>query len=178
MRKSIRGFTIIEILVVVAVIATLAGIVFVSYGTVQKNARNADRLTQVQQWAKLFELYRAKYGTFPPVATGNYCLGTGFPLGPDGQGRCRDSVMTDPNYSYLESGNTALMTEIKKIGTIPTVNPPRVHGDLVGPYGWYDGTHLWMTQVFEGGPSDCPTPTHYSWDDGAGVVLCAFTIGN
>lgn len=173
MRKSTSGFTIIELIVIIVVISILAAIVYVSYSNVQKNARNADRFTQVQQWVKQFQLYKAKFGAYPPVASGNYCLGKGFPLGPDNQGRCRDSAMTDPNYSYLESDNTAIMTELAKIGTNPTVNPQRVNGDLVGPYVDYWGDGFYMVQVFEGGPSDCPKPMQYGWDDGNGALLCS-----
>lgn len=178
MKKTTSGFTIVELLIVIAVIAILSAIVLVTYNGVQKRARNADRYSQMQSWQKLFELYKSSYGTYPQVASGNYCLGTNFPAGPDGQNRCRDSAMTDPNYSYLESNNAALMTEIKKVGSIPTNKPQRVNGDLVGPYVNYWGTGMSFTQVFEGGPSDCPPGMNYSWDDGHGALLCWLNIGS
>jgi prepilin-type N-terminal cleavage/methylation domain-containing protein len=178
MNRSTSGFTIIELLIAIVVISILASFVFASYGNTQKNARNASRYLQVQQWQKSFELYKAKFGTYPQVTVKNYCLGVSFPLGTDSQRRCRDSAMTDPNYSYLESDNAALMTEIKKISTIPTNNPPRINGDLVGPYVNYWNTGMSITQVFEGGPSDCPKNMGYSWDDGHGTLLCYLDIGN
>jgi prepilin-type N-terminal cleavage/methylation domain-containing protein len=177
MRKSTSGFTLVEILIVVVAIGILSTIIFVSYNNVERNARNADRFAQIKQWVKEFELYKAKFGQYPVIASGNYCLGRGFPLGSDNQGRCRDSAMTDPNYSYLESNSAALMTELAKVGTSPTVNPQRIHGDLVGPYINYWGTGGSITQVFEGGRNDCPASLTYSWDDGNGVLLCAQSLG-
>lgn len=86
--------------------------------------------------------------------------------------------MTDPNYSYLESNNTAIMTELAKVATNPTVNPQRINGDLVGPYINYWGTGGSITQVFEGTSSQCTAPLKYSWDDGKGTLLCYINFGN
>jgi prepilin-type N-terminal cleavage/methylation domain-containing protein len=171
MRKSTSGFTIVELLIVVVVIGILAAIVIVSYNGVQKNARNADRLTQVKAWENLFQLYKAKYGTFPPVANkDSYCLGSGFP-----NGKCREYWGSGAN-TYLESDNTALMTELKKVGTLPTVNPTPVNGWIVGPYVNYWNTGMYLTEEFEGGPSNCPKGMDYNWDDGNGVLICGMTI--
>lgn len=175
MRKSTSGFTIVELLVVVVVIGVLASIVVISYNNMQRNARNADRYNQATQWIKMFELYKARYGKYPQVTYGNYCLGTNFPLGPDDQRRCRNSALTDPNLSYLESNNTALMTEIKKIGTPPTNSPVAIKDDLVGPYAEYWSSGMYMIQVFEGGSSDCPDGMEYAWD-GNGAVLCGILM--
>lgn len=179
MKRSVSGFTIVELLLVIVVIGILVSIVAVSYNSVQAHSRNANRATEVRNWHNLLELYKSSFGTYPPIANGNYCLGRNFPMGTDNQRRCRDSAMTDPNYSYLESGNSAFMTEIQKVGSIPTNNPPRVNGDLVGPYVNYWGTGMSITQVFEGSPTDCPKyGMSYSWDDGHGTILCYLSIGN
>lgn len=178
MKRAKNGFTIIELIVVVTVIGILAGIVFVNYNNAQIKARNADRAAEMHNWKNLFELYYANYGQYPPVANGNYCLGFNFPLGSDGQARCRDSAMTDPNYSYLQSGNAQLMTYLQQVGTIPTNQPVRVGGDLVGPYMVYWGTGMSITEVFEGGKTDCPPSMKYSWDNGNGAVLCYMSLGH
>lgn len=178
MRRNISGFTIVELVIAVVVIGILASIVLVGYNTAQMKARNAGRTLELRNWKNLFELYHSNYGQYPPVANGNYCLGINFPIGTDGQRRCRNSAMTDPNYSYLQSGNTQLMTYIQQVGTIPTNGPPAVKGDLVGPYMSYWGTGMWIGQAFEGGPHDCPPSTNYSWDDGQGSLLCYITLGN
>lgn len=178
MKRSISGFTLIELIIVITVIGILASIVFVNYNSAQAKARNANRAAEIHSWENLFELYRTNYGHYPSVPNGNYCLGFNFPLGPDGQSRCRDSAMTDPNYSYLQSGNAQLMTDLQQVGSIPTNSPPRVLGDLVGPYMNYWGTGMSITQVFEGGPNDCPPSMKYSWDNGQGALLCYVNLGN
>ncbi|HTJ73345.1 MAG TPA: prepilin-type N-terminal cleavage/methylation domain-containing protein [Verrucomicrobiae bacterium] len=171
MRKSTSGFTIVELIIVVVVIGILASIVIVSFNGAQKSARNADRYTEVKEWEKLFQLYKAKYGTFPPVANkDSYCLGTGFP-----NGKCREYLSSGAN-TYLESDNAALMTELKKIGTLPTVNPIPVNGWIVGPYVNYWGTGMYLTEEFEGGPTNCPSGMSYNWDDGNGVLICGMSI--
>jgi prepilin-type N-terminal cleavage/methylation domain-containing protein len=178
MKRNTSGFTLIELLIVIIVVAILSVVVIVGYNGVQAHARNASRATQVRNWVNLFELYKSSFGSYPPVASGNYCLGVNFPLGPDNQGRCRDSAMTDPNYSYTEAGSTALMTEIKKVGTLPTNSPPRVNGDLVGPYVIYWGTGIFLVQAFEGSATDCPQYNMtYSWYDGHGSLLCSVNLG-
>lgn len=171
MRKSTSGFTIVELLMVIVIIGILATIVLISYNNTQRSARNADRFTQVKAWEHQFQLYRAKYGTFPPVANkDSYCLGTGFP-----NGKCREYLGSGAN-TYLESDNAALMTELKKIGSSPTVNPVPVKGWIVGPYANYWNTGMYITQDFEGGASDCPKGMDYNWTDGNGMVICGMSV--
>ena len=43
LRKENKGFTIIELLIVIVVIGILAAIGFVAYGNVTKSARDSDR---------------------------------------------------------------------------------------------------------------------------------------
>jgi prepilin-type N-terminal cleavage/methylation domain-containing protein len=171
MRKSKSGFTIVELLIVIVIIGILASIVVVSYNGFQQRARNADRFLQVRNWKNAFQLYRAKYGKFPPVASkDSYCLGTGFP-----NGKCREYLASGAN-TYLESDNAALMTELKKVGTLPTINPAPIHGWIVGPYVNYWNTGMYLTEDFEGGASDCPSGMVYNWTDGQGMVICGMTI--
>lgn len=51
MRKNTPGFTIVELLVTLTVIAILVGIVIVSYGNYQARTRDAERRSDVQQIA-------------------------------------------------------------------------------------------------------------------------------
>ena len=66
--KSQKGFTIVELLIVIVVIAILAAISIVAYTGVQNNAR----LTQYQADAKTVidaaNAYNAEHGTFPTHA--------------------------------------------------------------------------------------------------------------
>lgn len=65
MGKTSKGFTIIELLVVVVVIAILAAITIVSYNGIQNRSKDAAALTTAKNVQKKVELYYSLYGTFP-----------------------------------------------------------------------------------------------------------------
>ncbi len=60
-----RGFTLIEILIVVAIIAILASSVLVGFGPAQKQGRDARRVSDLRQVQNALELYYAKCGYYP-----------------------------------------------------------------------------------------------------------------
>jgi len=178
MRKSTSGFTIIELLVIIIVIGILASITIVSYNSIQVQARNTEREVEVKGWIALFKKYKSLHGTYPPMANGYYCLGNGFPNGPDGQPRCRDSASTNPSISYLESGNTSLMDALKTVGTLPPGNRMPVRNNLIGPYVEYNSSNVSyprIRQVFEGETSDCPTDMTKTYTGGGGII-CVIDI--
>ena len=72
-----RGFTIIELIVVIAIIAILAGIVVVSVSGYLANARDSKRLQDMQQLKTALALYYADHGFYPP-STGVGCNGNGW----------------------------------------------------------------------------------------------------
>ncbi len=60
-----RGFTFIEILVVVTIIAILTTIAVVSYQSVSKRSRDAKRLSDLEQVRAALELCRSEEGSYP-----------------------------------------------------------------------------------------------------------------
>ncbi len=71
------GFTLIEILIVVAIIAILASIVIVGLGPAQQSGRDARRISDLQSVQNGLELYYSKCGYYPgaAVASGATCPG-------------------------------------------------------------------------------------------------------
>jgi len=65
MRKATSGFTIVELLIVIVVIAILAAISIVAYNGIQDRARLAKVQSDLKAGVKLIELYKATYGTYP-----------------------------------------------------------------------------------------------------------------
>ncbi len=59
------GFTILELLTVIAVIAILATILIPVVGNVQRNAKKAKTRVQFSQWGAAIEAFRQEYGFYP-----------------------------------------------------------------------------------------------------------------
>lgn len=70
--QSSRGFTIVELLVVIVVVAILATITVVSYSGVQQRARDSQREQDIKTIVQALELYRIKNGRYPA----GKCTGT------------------------------------------------------------------------------------------------------
>ena len=66
-----KGFTLIEILIVVAIIAILASVVLVGLGPTQQAGRDARRISDLSEAKNGLELYYNKCGNYP--GTGGTC---------------------------------------------------------------------------------------------------------
>ena len=78
MRKSISGFTIVELLIVIVVIAILAAISVVEYSGIQNRAKNSQIQAAAASYAKSLQLYATDNGLLPTPGQsgGSYsCLG-------------------------------------------------------------------------------------------------------
>ena len=67
--KTQRGFTIVELLIVIIVIAILAAIVIVAFNGIQSRARDAKRLTDISTVYRELQLYYADNGAYPITTT-------------------------------------------------------------------------------------------------------------
>jgi general secretion pathway protein G len=67
-----KGFTIVELLIVIVVIGILAAITIVAYNGVQQRARDAQRQSDVVAITKALEMYYLDHGQYPgtPTETG------------------------------------------------------------------------------------------------------------
>lgn len=100
-RMKQKGFTIVELLIVIVVIGILAAVTIVAFNGVQQRATNTAKITGAQQTLKLIKAYVAENGTYPVANT--VCATT-------------DSVCTAYNGVVITASNSTLLTEIKKIG--------------------------------------------------------------
>lgn len=66
------GFTIVELLIVIVVIAILATLTIVAYNGIQTRSKNVKTTVAVAAWVKAFKLYQADNNSYPPT---NSCLG-------------------------------------------------------------------------------------------------------
>ena len=200
MVKTKSGFTIVELLIVIVVIAILAAISVVAFNGIQARAQNTNRLTELNAWNKLFALYKGTYGSYPrPDSTtfGQYkygfCLGIGYPgqtnLTTGVGGKCHDN--TAPV-------NLALNTELKKVSSLPSGIRTPTKADALGVYVDYWGysstpgttavedagnfiytNTLHLVQAFDG-DAPCPSPTSelYAYPSGSATItrLCAIRL--
>lgn len=68
MKHTSKGFTLIEMLVVIAIIAILASIVITSVSSFQKSARDTRRIADLRNMQSYLELYFTKCGHYPGVS--------------------------------------------------------------------------------------------------------------
>ena len=63
-----RGFTLVELLVVVAIIAILAAILLPALGRAREAARRASCASNLKQWGTIYKIYSGENrGEFPPL---------------------------------------------------------------------------------------------------------------
>ena len=76
-----RGFTIVELLIVIVVIGILAAISMVAYGNINGSARYSAYRSDIQTIHKAIQMYHADNGSYPGAVTGscwtNASTGTG-----------------------------------------------------------------------------------------------------
>lgn len=123
-----NGFTIVELLIVIVVVAILAAITVVAFNGVQQRAQNTARIAQAEKMYKYLRAYVALNGSDQlkaqlPVGGSpvTYCLGTGY----------TDVVEGSGVGCYVNSGgqsvssNTTLDSALQSVGNI-SVSSPRV----------------------------------------------------
>lgn len=179
-----KGFTIVELLIVIVVIGILAAISVTLYSGIQRQALNTARLAELRDWRQIFEVYKAATGSYPtgdaPGAAG-YCLGTGFPVSYGGVARCRQTNTDDPEFSYTEADSQALMNRIKTVAEPSRGTKRQVDGWVVGP--WVEFRPDWnefniSTVIDSEDEEDCTKQGFIaSWsDDDSPAMICTVNV--
>lgn len=126
MRRSLspaKGFTIVELLIVIVVIAILAAITVVSYNGITSRARYTQIAQVVNEYVKVLALYKIDHGQYPafgnPGMTG-YCIGKGYPnYDSDPQGDCiNDMDFADFNFNENDDLNADLAAYFPQLATV------------------------------------------------------------
>lgn len=69
-KNTLRAFTLVELMVVIAMIGFLASIVLASLTSAQLDARDKRRIADVRQLENALQLYYTRYNTYPTEASG------------------------------------------------------------------------------------------------------------
>ena len=142
------GFTIVELLIVIIVIAILATLVITAYNGVQTKAKNTKTVSAVGAWAKALRLYQVDNDDFPSIDT---CLGNSdtYP-----SGECEPGQSVSGSLSALEpyfgSGDFP-EPDVTKV-----TNPSDPDDYRSGISYWSDGDTAYIWYVILGADS-CPS---------------------
>jgi general secretion pathway protein G len=165
-----RGFTIVELLIVIVVIGILAAITIVAYNGIQSRARDVKRTDDIAAIKKALELYKITNGDYPNQ-TPNPGNGPGFELSTDVPGTFMEYLkpfMSQVPVDPINSGNYAYWYYIYPAG-YQGCDPSR--GDFyILAVGVYDNT----ANIPQ--PSDFGCPSFPSWKSASGTsyVTSAF----
>ncbi|HEY1085662.1 MAG TPA: prepilin-type N-terminal cleavage/methylation domain-containing protein [Candidatus Saccharimonadales bacterium] len=108
MKKTRSGFTIVELLVVIVVIAILAAISIIAYNGIQGRARDSGRMQVLNTISKGLEMYYGEKGSYPVIWDGR-SHETSCGSQTDNWGHCdRNKTLTDALAPYVKIDPTSL----------------------------------------------------------------------
>ena len=127
-RRS-AGFTIVELLIVVVVIAILAAITIVAYNGIQNRAHDSAIQNDLKQFGTIMELYKADNGSYPPLNGLTPSMGIKLAkssYGRDGQNRNASYCVNETTGQYIfyalsKSGNNFQIKSNEGIQSAPAV---------------------------------------------------------
>jgi prepilin-type N-terminal cleavage/methylation domain-containing protein len=70
-RRASQGFTIVEIIIAIIVVAILTTITIVSYSSIQQRSRDSERRNHVTQIRMALDKYYVENGEYPPACSAN-----------------------------------------------------------------------------------------------------------
>ena len=137
--QKYRGFTIVELLIVIVVIGILAGLVVVAYNGIRTRSEISATKVDSSNFVKALELQKAETGTFPAAISAN--------------------ATELPGYK-LSAGNQVAKYTTSNNNTAFRACVISVKGDTVTAYSIYDTTTGGLVESGSGsGPlSDCTPP--------------------
>jgi len=146
LKKQSKGFTIVELLIVIVVIGILAGLVITTYNGIQQKARNTERQTDLKALQGQLEAYTAQNGRYPSTADLGTTSASNVTFIQANMKGLDKEALRDPKAA---AGNYSL-------ASTPTANeysyaPTNDAGTACDDSGTNDCTHYVLTAEQEGG---------------------------
>lgn len=137
--KKQKGFTIVELLIVIVVIGILATLVIVTFTGIQRRARDTQRQTDINAIQSHVEAFYADHGYYPTTVD---LQSTTF-LTNNMRGLKSDALLA-PNSSAQIDANTATTTKYQYVASTTTTGNTCTNGDPsdASTNGGCDSYHL------------------------------------
>lgn len=133
MSKFSRGFTIVELLIVIVVIAILAAITIVAYNGIQTRTENTRTIHAATEWTKILSSYAATYGQYPLSTTAPCLSESGTTCARvTGSTNCFGMGTTASNVSYIQEVKKVVTTLPSASDQIISCNGATYKGILTG----------------------------------------------
>jgi len=174
-----RGFTIVELLIVIVVIGILAAITIVAYNGIQVRAQNSARVSSAKEYHKMLTSYAVQYGSYP-APTGGACLGGSY-----ASGTCNLSGYTTPATTSVQAAfNTELQKVASTLPDYPKLNSTgNASGSDVGIYLYNYGTtnespsrSYRLVYFLQGDNQNCNLPRVIRNIDGSAAGTGAYNV--
>jgi len=109
-RQTTKGFTLVELMVVIAVLGMLSAIVMTVLSDAQRDAKDKRRVADLQQLQKALELYYVDHRSYPKqseFANGNVATNPVFQelMAPYMKGVPRDPINNDTYFYYYDGAH-------------------------------------------------------------------------
>ncbi|MGV3719462.1 MAG: type II secretion system protein [Actinomycetota bacterium] len=133
--QTVRGFTLVELLAVIAIIALLSAILFPVMATVRKNARQGNCMSNMHSIIQAEKMYKDDWRVYPDALYGiDYGGGAGTRLYPD-------YVKDEKVFNCLESpaklNRRSVVSVVDQMTGMPAVGVDPATG-VVAQYGMFE----------------------------------------
>lgn len=161
-----QGFTIVELLIVIIVIAILAAITIVAYNGIQQRARNSQVISGTNAYLKTLHEYYAVHSQLP---TSSGCLGANYPsnqcwVGTSGTWSVNATL--DSNLSEFLSTKPTLATSLFSIGI----------GDNTRAGALYNSSTKQVVYYLQGAGQNCSISGATGVTEGGIVTQCSYAF--
>lgn len=152
MRKSTTGFTIVELLIVIVVIAILAAISIVAYTGIQNRANNSAVQNDLAAAVKALELYKIDNSEYPDTLVE---VGAMSSIAPLKASKSAYTTGTAYNYAYCSTPSTYGLATKSKSGTAYYITNSTGSVQIASSWGTVLATHCSNMGI--------SSPTYMNW---------------